>query len=130
MKIELATAASIKVTERDEHFGTEYRSEHGFICVKTGGKFSPCKHSVTDFVIDEDKRGQGYGNFLVKGIVRKYREDIGAQVSSEASLYVFYKNGFRPALNQSATMPETLKLFKEEWGSLLMVYKPKSTFGE
>lgn len=130
MKIELATAASIKVSERDEHFGTEYRSEHGYICVKTGGKFSPCKHSVTDFVIDEDKRGQGYGNFLVKGIVRKYREDIGAQVSSVASVYTFYKNGFRPAMKQDATIQETLALFKEEWGSLLMVYKPAKTFGE
>lgn len=116
------------ITHRDEFFGTEYRTEHGFICVKTGGKFSPCKHSVTEFRIDEEKRGQGYGNYLVKGIVRKYKEDIGAQVSSEASLYVFYKNGFRPALNQEATMPETLKLFKAEWGSLYMVYKPAKSF--
>jgi GNAT superfamily N-acetyltransferase len=130
MKVEMAVAASIKITERDEHFGTEYRSAHGYICVKTGGKYSPCKHSVTDFVIDEDKRGQGYGNQLLRGIVSKYKSDIGGQVSSVASLHTFYKNGFRPALKLDATMQETLKLFKEEWGSLLMVYKPAKSFEE
>lgn len=128
MEIQIALGASVKITERDQYFGTEYRSEHGFICVKTGGQFSPCKHSITEFVIDEDKRGQGHGDFLLKGIVRKYRTDIGGQVSSIASLHVFYKNGFRPALNLNATLDETKKLFKEEWGSLLMVYKPAKDF--
>jgi len=128
MEIQIALGASVKITERDQYFGTEYRSEHGFICVKTGGQFSPCKHSITEFVIDEDKRGQGHGDFLLKGIVRKYRTDIGGQVSSIASLHVFYKNGFRPALNLNATLEETKKLFKEEWGSLLMVYKPAKDF--
>jgi hypothetical protein len=128
MEIQIALGASVKITERDQYFGTEYRSEHGFICVKTGGQFSPCKHSITEFVIDEDKRGQGHGDYLLKGIVRKYRTDIGGQVSSIASLHVFYKNGFRPALNLNATLEETKKLFKEEWGSLLMVYKPAKDF--
>lgn len=124
MKLQIALAATITVSERDEHFGTEYRSEHGLICVKTGGQFSPCRHSVTEFVIDEHSRGKGYGDFLLKGIVRKYKSDIGGQVSSVASMHVFYKNGFRPALKPDATKEEALKLFKEEWGSLYMVYKP------
>lgn len=128
MEIQIALGASVKITERDQYFGTEYRSEHGFICVKTGGQYAPCKHSITEFVIDEDKRGQGHGDFLLKGIVRKYRTDIGGQVSSIASLHVFYKNGFRPALNLNATLEETKKLFKDEWGSLLMVYKPAKDF--
>lgn len=128
MKVQLALAASIKVSDRGEHFGKEYRSEHGYICVKTGGQFSPCKHSITDFVVDENSRGKGHGDFLLKGVIRTYREDICGQVSSVASLHVFYKNGFRPALNLNATLEETNKLFKEEWGSLLMVYKPAKTF--
>jgi len=128
MEMQLALAASIKITDRGEHFGTEFRSEFGYICVRTGGEFSPCKHSVTDYVIDEQHRGQGHGDFLLKGIVRKYKSDIGAQVSSVASLHVFYKNGFRPALNLKASLEETKKLFKDEWGSLLMVYKPAKDF--
>lgn len=128
MEVMIALGASIKVSERDEFFGKEFRSEFGRICVKTGGKFSPCKHSVTEYVVDEEHRGQGHGEFLLKGIIRMYKSDIGAQVSSEASLHLFYKNGFRPVLNLNASAAEAKKLFKDEWGSLYMVYKPAKDF--
>lgn len=128
MEMMIALGASIKISDRGEHFGKEFRSEHGYICVKTGGQFSPCKHSITDYVVNEESRGQGHGDFLLKGIVRTYKSDIGGQVSSIASLHVFYKNGFRPALKLDATLEETKKLFKDEWGSLLMVYKPAKDF--
>lgn len=128
MEILLAVAASHTIRERDEHFGTEIKNEHGLICVKTDGKFSPCKHSITEFVINENARGQGHGNALLQGVVRKYKSDIGGQVSSIASLHVFYKNGFRPAMKLDATLQETNQLFKDEWGSLLMVYKPAKSF--
>jgi GNAT superfamily N-acetyltransferase len=127
MKIQLALAAAFVEKER-AGFGTEISNLHGHICVLTGGKYSPCKHSVTEFVVDEDKRGKGHGVELVKEVIKRYHSDIGAQVSSPASVVAFYKCGFRPAMKQQCTQPEALKLFKEEWGSILMVYKPAQSF--
>jgi len=129
MEIQLAIASAFTEKER-AGFGTEITSAHGHICVLTGGQYSPCKHSVTEFVVDETKRGKGYGVELVKEIIRRYHSDIGGQVSSPASLVSFYKCGFRPAMKQKVTLPEALALFKDEWGSLLMVYKPAQNFEE
>lgn len=123
MRIIVALASPFQTRLRKD-FGTEIYNEHGSISVVTDGPHSPTKHSVVEFVVNENARGKGYGHELVKELIRRYKQDIGAQVSSVASLHVFYKQGFRPFSDPDATLPETLKLFKEEWGSLNLRYKP------
>lgn len=88
------------------------------------GKFSPRKQSVIDFVVEEDRRGKGIGDKLLKEALRRY-DDLGGQVSSAASLKVFFNNGFRnPDLKGGqATFSEHLALFKEDGGSLYMTHK-------
>lgn len=129
MKVFISLASSFR-EKHIEGFGTQISSEHGHISVLSGNRFSPTAHSITDFVVDETKRGQGYGHELVREVIRRYKEDIGGQVSSVASVHTFYKNGFRPYIKPDATLPETLKLFKDEWGSLLMVYKAANPYTE
>jgi GNAT superfamily N-acetyltransferase len=76
-------------------FGTKISSEYGHISVITGAKFAPAKHSVTDFVVREEHRGTGHGHALIKEVIRRYKTDIGAQCSSDSSVALFYKYGFR-----------------------------------
>jgi GNAT superfamily N-acetyltransferase len=129
MKVLIALASGF-TEKHKEGFGTEISNGHGVISVLTGNKYSPTSHSITNFVVDETKRGQGYGKQLVQEVIRRYKEDIGGQVSSIASLHVFYKCGFRPYIKMDASLSETEKLFKDEWGSLLLVYKPKTPYSE
>lgn len=127
MKIMLSLATTFTEEERTG-FGTCLHSANGHICVNTGGKYSPCKHSVTEFIVDEKVRGQGFGHVLVQEVIKRYHSDIGGQVSSAASLAVFYKNGFRYAMNQKASLADCLKEFKDSGGSLYMVFKPARSF--
>lgn len=127
MKVFISLASAFTEKER-EGFGTCIFSEHGNICVLSGNRWSPCQHSVTEFLVDETKRGQGFGHALVKEVIHRYHSDIGGQVSSAASLAVFYKNGFRYALGHKMSLAETMQEFKDNGGSLLMVYKPAKSF--
>jgi GNAT superfamily N-acetyltransferase len=86
---------------------------------KNPGKFSPRKQSVVGFVVDEDKRGKGIGDSLLKEAVKRH-PDLGGQVSSLASLKVFYNNGFRNPDMQNATFDELSKEFKDSGGSIYM----------
>lgn len=127
MKVLLSLASAFREEERNG-FGLCLHSEQGHICVNVGGQYSPCKHSVTEFIVDEKVRGQGHGNTLVQEVIRRYHSDIGAQVSSVASLVVFYKNGFRYAMDQKMSQADCLKEFKDSGGSLYMVFKPAKSF--
>lgn len=93
--IYIALSGSTFTEKEVPGFGLKISSPFGHISVLTGGKFSPAKHSVTEFIIDEKYRGQGRGDELVREVVRRYRKDIGAQCSSAASVALFYKHGFR-----------------------------------
>ncbi len=95
----------------------------GYIDVMHETKYSPRKQGVIDFVVEEAKRGQGIGDRLLKRALEKY-PDLGGQVSSPASLKVFYNNGFRnPDMPSTASFEDTLKMFKEDGGSLYMAHK-------
>lgn len=91
----------------------------GEIDIQFKTQFSPRSQSVVNFVVDEDKRGQGIGDWLVKQAKQKYK-DLGAQVSSMASLKVFYNNGFRNPQIPEGTFEDHVKEFKENWGSLFV----------
>ncbi len=98
-------------------------NEHGRIDVQHSGlKYSPRGQSVVDFVVNEESRGKGHGDKLLKQALAKY-SDLGGQVSSAASLKVFYNNGFRPPHMPTASFEEVLKEFKDDGGSLYMAHK-------
>lgn len=107
---------------------TSYAGKNGDVIQVPGGYIdihfqnnpqSPRRHSVVGFLVDEDKRGQGIGHKLLQQAKQKY-SDLGAQVSSKASLKVFYNNGFRAPEMPEASFPELLKLWKENGESLYM----------
>lgn len=127
MKVMISLATTFTDEERNG-FGTCINSANGHVCVNVGGAYSPCKHSVTEFIVEEKVRGQGFGHELVKEVIRRYHSDIGAQVSSAASLAVFYKNGFRYAMDQKMSMADCMKEFKDSGGSLYLVFKPAKSF--
>lgn len=81
--------------------------------------YSPRKHSVIDFYVHPDKRGNKIGDKLLKHAKQKYN-DLGGQVSSVASLKVFYNNGFRNPEIPNGTFNNHLDKFNDNWGSLFM----------
>jgi GNAT superfamily N-acetyltransferase len=77
-------------------------------------------HSIVEFLVDEDRRGQGIGGALVDKVVEEYAgEEISGQVSSAASLRLLHGRGFRPPGQPNATMERALEEFNE-FGSLNM----------
>jgi len=124
MKLQLALSPQYQERTRPG-FGKEISNEHGTVSVLTNGPYSPATHSITEFVVNEGSRGMGHGKALIAEVIKRYKEDIGGQVSSIASLHVFYIMGFRPFINQHATIQGAISMFREHGGSLYMVYKPK-----
>lgn len=84
----------------------------GSIDVVPDSKYSPTKSSVVEFIVDEDTRGQGIGTQLLQRAMRDYPE-LGGQVSSAASLKVFYKLGFRNPELPDGTFEDYLKSFQK-----------------
>lgn len=117
-----------KMAQDEPQKRTSYAGENGDVIQTPGGYIdiqfqknstSPRKQSVIGFVVDEDKRGQGIGDKLLKQAKQKY-PDLGGQVSSKASLKVFYNNGFRSPDMPEASFAETLQHWQNEGGSLYM----------
>jgi GNAT superfamily N-acetyltransferase len=98
--------------------GEVIRVPHGRIDIQHKTQYSPRSQSVIDFVVDEEKRGQGIGDQLLKAAMAKYK-DLGGQVSSLASLKVFYNNGFRNPDNPNMSFEELVREFKLS-GSIFM----------
>ncbi len=120
--MKLFICSSEFTTRNDPNFGLVISSPHGHISVLTGSPFSPAKHSITDFVVDEDKRGKGYGLQLLKEAVRRFGNDLGGQASSKASVALMHKLGFRMASNSESTMADALEALHED-SSVYMRYK-------
>jgi GNAT superfamily N-acetyltransferase len=64
------------------------------IDINTNAQFSPRPQSVIEFLVPKELRGQGIGTQLLTKAVAKYPM-LGGQVSSIASLKVFWNLGFR-----------------------------------
>jgi GNAT superfamily N-acetyltransferase len=79
--------------------GTKIEIPGGYIDIQHSNlKFAPRSQSVIDFVVEPDSRGKGVGTKLLQYAMEKFH-DMGAQVSSAASVKVFYNAGFRnPAI--------------------------------
>lgn len=70
-------------------------NQFGSISVMEDAKYSPADNSISEFLVKEEYRGLGIGTDLLKEAMNQY-ENLGAQVSSIASLKVFLECGFEP----------------------------------
>ena len=70
-------------------------NDFGSISIMENAKYSPADNSVFEFLVEEKYRGLGVGTELLKEAMTQY-PNIGAQVSSMASLKVFLECGFQP----------------------------------
>lgn len=96
-------------------FGLVISNEHGSIAVLTGSKWSPAKHSITEFIVhDEQARGQGYGDKLLTEAIRRFPHDLGGQCSSKSSVALMHKHGFRMFNNPDSTLQEAFQKMQED----------------
>ena len=107
-----------------EH-GDVIEHEGGRIDVHTKPQFAPRKQSVVDFVVPEEKRGKGIGKALLNKAMEKHK-DLGAQVSSLASLKVFHNAGFRHPDHPTGSFKDHEAAFHENWGSLFVAKNDKN----
>jgi len=94
----------MKIFEVESEFSTELIDENlgivristegGHIDVMENARWAPVTNSIVAFYVEPEYRGRGIGDKLIKEAMRRY-SDLGGQASSEESLHLFYKNGFR-----------------------------------
>lgn len=94
------------------------------LVVNTKSTQSPRPQSIIDFVVPEDQRNKGIGTKLLKQAVKKY-PDIGGQVSSLASLKVFWNSGFRNPEIPEGSFKDHVDMY-HEWGDSLFMTTPSS----
>jgi GNAT superfamily N-acetyltransferase len=99
--------------------GDLIRHEGGRIDIHMNPQYAPRKQSVVDFQVPEEKRGQGIGKHLLNKAMETHK-DLGAQVSSLASLKVFHNAGFRSPKIPDADFKGHVDKFKEQGGSLFV----------
>jgi GNAT superfamily N-acetyltransferase len=99
--------------------GTSLRVNGGYIDIQPVTKWSPRSQSVIDFFVDEAKRNQGIGDWLVKQAKLKFK-DLGAQVSSIPSMKVFFNNGFRNPNMANQPFEDHVKEFQNNGSSLFL----------
>jgi len=101
-----------------------FETDGGYLEVWENSPWAQGAHSVTDFVVEDGRRGQGIGSRLVDALVSAYPgEEISAQVSSLSSLKVFFNKGFTDG--ESSSFGE-LKKEWESWGGSLNVRRKPS----
>ena len=116
---ELATRLGLVVSH--DALGKQYSRDGARLSVMEDSKWAPRRHSVTDFVVPESARGKGVGKQLLTDVLSLYNpSEISAAASSEASVALFYGNGFRPINSPTATLKETLSIMTE-YSSVTMV---------
>jgi GNAT superfamily N-acetyltransferase len=70
-------------------------NDFGSISIMENARYSPADNSVFEFLVEEEYRGLGVGTELLKEAMTQY-PNLGAQISSIASLKVFLECGFQP----------------------------------
>ena len=70
-------------------------NDFGSISIMENAKYSPADNSVFEFLVDDKYQGLGVGTELLKEAMKQYG-NLGAQVSSIASLKVFLECGLEP----------------------------------
>jgi GNAT superfamily N-acetyltransferase len=83
-------------------------NEFGCIDIMEEARYSPATNSVANFQVDKKYQSLGIGTELLKEALRIY-DDLGAQISSIASIKTFLKNGFDFNGNQPNTSQDFLR---------------------
>jgi hypothetical protein len=116
--------ASSKTREKlgnDEFTEHTFSTKGGRAVVRENSPWADGAHSITNFHVDEDKRGQRIGHRLVGAVKKHYKgSPLSGQVSSLASLKVLHNHGFRPLDHPDASFEESKKHFDDNVGSLNM----------
>lgn len=73
----------------------KYSNDFGSISIMENAKYSPADNSVYEFLVKDEYQGIGVGTELLKMAMNTY-PNLGAQVSSKASLKVFLECGYEP----------------------------------
>lgn len=74
--------------------------------------YAPAKYSVVETYVSPKLRNKGVADKLLKEVLDVYPHNIGAQCSSDASVRLFWKNGFR--LVQGGSLEDALRIRKED----------------
>lgn len=97
----------------------EFELDGGILVVWPNAPHAPRSASVIEFIIPEASRNQGIGTKLV-AMANKQFPDLGAQVSSLASLKAFYNNGFHNPKLGDSSFEELAKAWQANGGSLFV----------
>ena len=101
-----APAPAAKKTSLAKENGAVIENEGGYIDVQFAKTdFSPRPQSIIDFVVDEKKRGKGYGKKLLTEALRRY-DNLGGQASSRASVKVMWSAGMRNPAKPNASLED------------------------
>lgn len=114
-------ATQLGLVVSHDALGKQYSRDGARLSIMEDSKWAPRRHSVTDFVVPESARGKGVGKQLLADVLSLYDPtEISAAASSDASVALFFGNGFRPINNPTATLKEALDIMKE-YSSVTMV---------
>ena len=99
------------------------------ITVMEDAQFAPRKNSITEFVVPEEYRGSGIGGQLLDNVLSRYNPlDISAAVSSDPSVALFYKRGFRPISNPNASLDEAMAIRRDQSSVTMVIPEAPRTF--
>ena len=105
----------------DEDGKKTFQIDGARIAVIENSKWAGGAHSIYDFFVDEDKRGEGLGKRLIQIVLDEYpNKEISAQVSSLASLKAFMDLGFKPSEKPDASFEDAEVIFDDNYGSLYL----------
>jgi len=127
---EISSSKEVEQIGREEITINTLTAGGGKIVIWENSPWAQGAHSIQEFKVDEDKRGQGIGSQLVDAVIKEYSgkeysgKEISAQVSSLASLKVFHNKGFKSAEAPNATFEELVEVFNNEGESLNMRMSP------
>jgi len=114
------TASRPEERHRNESFDDEINIKtDGGVLRLAANKHAPTDWSVTETYVDEDKRGQGIATRLVEHAKANLEGTIGAAASSDNSVGLFWKAGFR--LPDGGTI-EDAKQRRAEDSSVNLIY--------
>lgn len=106
----------IKISRRGDYtrFSLDNSDGPAYVEISENNKWAQGAHSVFNFFVSERRRREGLGSRLIRAVISYYGSDeISAQVSSLGSLNLFWKLGFRPPGNSSASKEGAIHEFKE-----------------
>lgn len=100
--------------------------EDSVLVVWEDSPFAGGRDSVYRLFVDEGVRRRGVGTRLMRMAVSEY-PNLSGQASNMGSIMFNYRLGFRPTNNPSASLEETIRLFRESPESLNITHVSEVT---